>query len=336
MFKRPRLSAANRLVNAPAMLSLLFLAGACGGPEETPATQPPPEVPEVVETGLVLPAVWSTRDLGTPISNIAIAGALGSTIAVAYEDGGLQFVNLEGERMTQKADLDVNLLGDGRYLLLSGVAVTLFPGTNSAGEMKLYIHGGQLPEPLVYDLAIGQAGAIAGLCTAPPDTEADGVLRLAFWTAEHPHILHSGRIVEVGEDLVFLPDSPVAADRPITACLHGETGATVFSAPVSAAAILSKRGHSFTATLDNSGNLAISGDDGRSEPITVRNGITIRMPALPIAMAGTGDTRGGGYPGGVLVVAGEGEDGDTRVVFIDPSKLTLATFGYQIPDPRQD
>ena len=96
MFKRPHLRAAKRLVNAPSTLALLFLASACGqGPE--PADIDLPEAPiEQVEAstpeGLVLPAVWQTNDLGGPIASIAVAGQLGSAVAGAFEDGGLQFV----------------------------------------------------------------------------------------------------------------------------------------------------------------------------------------------------------------------------------------------------
>ena len=45
-------------------------------------------------------------------------------------------------------------------------------------------------------------------------------------------------------------------------------------------------------------------------------------------MAGTGDARGGGYPGGVIVVGGENEYGHHTVTYIDPSKVTLQPFGY--------
>ena len=40
-----------------------------------------------------------------------------------------------------------------------------------------------------------------------------------------------------------------------------------------------------------------------------------------------GDARGGGYPGGVIVVGGE-RGGAHMVTYIDPSKVTLEPFGY--------
>ena len=326
MFKRPRLSARNRLVNALPGLALLFIASACNGPSETPEIVPETSTAPAIVEGLTLPAVWNTGDLGSAIKSVGVAGELGSTIAVAYNDGGLQFFNFEGDRITEKADLGAAQLGDGRYLLLSGVAVTVFPGVDTAGNMKVYIHGGQLPEPLAYDLDAGVDTAIAGLCTAAPTVESDGVLRLAFWTENNPNLLNSGRIVQVGEELVFLPDEPVTADRAITACLLNETGATVHSAPILAAAKLERRGKTHIITLDSSGQYTVVDAEGGNETITIKDGISVKVPELPNDMAGTGDTRGGGYPGGILIIACEDQNGDDRLVFIDPGVLTLTAF----------
>lgn len=333
MFKRPRLSAGNRLVNALPILALLFLATSCSGPTETQVETSPDSQTDTTQSALVLPAVWNSRDLGSPIASIGVAGALGSMIAVGFEDGGLQILNFEGDRVTEKSDLGVSQLGDGHYLMLSGVPVTLFPGISQTGDMKVYIHGGQLPEPLVYDLDVAVDSQLAGLCTAAPDTADDGVMRLAFWTKTTPDTLHSGRIVQVNEELVFLPDEPVQANRTISACLLDETGATVFSAPALAAASLERRAHRHIVTLDNSGNFQLSSDGNAGETMTIRNGITVEMPLLPVDLAGTGDTRGGGYPGGVLVVAGEAPNGDHGLVFIDPSKVTLSPFGFSTQAP---
>lgn len=330
MFKRPRLSATNRLVNALPWLALLFLASACGGPGQeaanTPATPVEAAADEAQTQGLSLPAVWSTDGLDSPIANLAIAGELGSTVAVTFEDGGLQFFNFEGDLIIDKAALNAHLIADGRYLMLSGVPVTLFPGTDLEGQMKIYIHGGQLPEPLAYDLDIGQSGIVAGLCTAKPEAEIDGVLRLAFWTEEAPETLVSGRIVEVSEELVFLADEPVSSDQQITACRLDEATATVFSAPARAAVSLERRGRTTQLLLDTSGNYSVLEDAGMVKPLAVRDGITVFAPELPVDMAGTGDARSGGYPGGIIVIAGEDANGNHRIVYIDPSDLTLGAF----------
>lgn len=330
MFKRPRLSATKRLVNAGSFLALLFLSAACGGPAEQDVAAPaaPSEITtdQPQEQGRSIPAVWSTNSLAGPIADIAIAGELGSTVAVTFEDGGLQFFDFEGDLITAKADLGADLIADGRYLLLSGVPVTIFPGTNTAGEMKVFIHGGDLPAPLVYDLDIGNSDTVAGLCTAMPSAEIDGVLRLAYWTKQAPNTLVSGRMIQVEEELVFLADEPVNSDHAITACNLGETDATVFSAPARAVISLERRGRTTQLLLDTSGNYSILGEDGETEPFTVRNGITVLAPELPIGMAGTGDARAGGYPGGLFVIAGEDNNREHRIIYVDPSDITLGDF----------
>ena len=98
MFKRPHLRAAKRLVNAPSALTLLFLAAACSptdAPVDTDTSSTPIDAAETPESEeLSLPAVWQTNDLGSPINSIGVAGELGSTVAVAFLDGGLQFLDL--------------------------------------------------------------------------------------------------------------------------------------------------------------------------------------------------------------------------------------------------
>ena len=326
MFKRPRLSAPNSLVNALPALVLLFLVPACSQPADTPTTPLPDAKSGVEDTDIVLPAVWSTRDLGSPVASIALADALGSTIAVAFQNGDVQFIDFEGERITEKVASGVRKFADGRYLMMSGVPVTIFPAINLDGDIQILFHGGDLSEPISYDLDTGIEGTVVGLCTAPPQTEADGVIRIGFWTAEEPNSLQSGRIVEVDDALVFLADEPVTAESPIAACLLGETGATVFSAPARAAASLKRRGRDHVVTLDTSGNFSISTDQGPPQTLGIKDGITIRMPVLPIDMAGTGDTRSGGYPGGMIIIAGVDPEGEHLIVFVDASKLTLTPF----------
>ncbi|MEM6534443.1 MAG: hypothetical protein AAF613_02285 [Pseudomonadota bacterium] len=327
MFKRPRLRATSRLVNASFALALLFVSSGCGQSPSSPpqaaetAPEASPSVP--VEEGLILPAVWNTSELEGPVASLGIAGMLGSTIAVGFEDGGLQLFNFDGDRVTDKADLGVQEIGDGRYMLLAGAPVTLFPGIDQNGGLFAYIHGGDLPEPLPLDLKTREIGDAAGLCSAPPSVDSDGVMRLAFWTKIEPRKLMSGRLVEVGEELVYLLDDPVMADKPISACVLEETGATVFSAPAQDVVVLERNGRRHTLTLDTSGNYARLRSGEPPETLTIRDGMSVKAPEVPSAMTGTGDARGGGYTGGLVVIAGEVASGDHRAVLIDPSKITL-------------
>ena len=215
MFKRPHLRAAKRLVNAPSALILLFLAAACN-PGQEPVDPEPLEPPvESVEStepgGLTLPAVWQTNDLGSPIESIGVAGGLGSTVAVAFADGGLQFLDLEGERITDKADMGVSHIADGQFMRLQDTSVTVFPGITNDGALSLYIYGGVLEAPLPYPLDAGTTEAILGLCSGGPTFDRDGVMRIGFWTEDAPQELKPGRAVEGGESLSPLRAEPAMA-----------------------------------------------------------------------------------------------------------------------------
>lgn len=332
MFKRPHLRAAKRLVNAPSALALLFLATACSpGPEpagsdgaEAPVESADSAAPE----GLILPAVWQTKDLEFPITSVAVAGAVGSTVAVTYEDGGLQFVDLDGERVTDKADIGVAEVADGRYFLLQDTPVTVFPGITRAGDLALYIHGGELTEPLPYPLDAGTDDLIEGLCSADPVVDSDGVMRIGFWTQGERRRLHTGRIVEIGADLVLLLNDPIPAARDITACVMSEGDALVYTDPVIAAAEVNNRSKTYRFLIDDLGGYSLSNQDGAVQAFTVSDGITVRPPARPVDMAATGDARNGGYPGGVIVIGGQSANGAHMVTFIDPSRVTMEPFGY--------
>lgn len=332
MFKRPHLRAAKRLVNAPLALSLLFLVAACNPGTEAVDSEPAEPPVESVDTGdsdgLVLPAVWQTNDLGSPITSVAVAGALGSTVAVTFADGGLQFLDLEGERVTEKADIGVSEVADGRFLMLQGTPVTVFPGITSDGDLSLFLHGGELEEPLPYPLDSGTDELIEGVCSAPPRTERDGVMQIGFWTRGARRELKTGRLVEAGDNLILLLNEPVPAARDISACMLSSGDAVVYSDPAIAAVELNNRSKRYRFLLDDLGGYSLTTSDGAVQNFTVSDGITVRPPAIPVDMAGTGDARGGGYPGGVLVVGGQSANGAHMVTFIDPSRVTLEPFGY--------
>ncbi|MEM7329888.1 MAG: hypothetical protein AAF437_14180 [Pseudomonadota bacterium] len=332
MFKRPHLRAAKRLVNAPLALSLLFLATACSpGPDgdQPESADAPVDIAESTEPGgLVLPAVWQTNDLGTAIRSIGVAGELGSAVAVAYSDGGLQYLDLEGERVTDKADIGVLQIADGRFMRLQDTSVTVFPGITRDGTLALYIHGGELTEPLPYPLDAGTTSTILGLCSAGPTFERDGVMRIGFWTADAPAELKLGRVVEAGENLILLLDEPARADSNISACVLTDREDAAYSDPVRSAADLKHRNKTYRFLLDDFGGYTLITDGGEIIDFQVLDGISVRPPPNPVDMAGTGDARGGGYPGGVLVIAGETRDGVHTVTYIDPSRVTLQPFGY--------
>lgn len=339
MFKRPHLRAAKRLVNAPFALSLLFLASSCSPssePAETEPANPPIDSAESTESGgLVLPAVWQTNDLGTPIKSIGVAGELASTVAVAYTDGGLQFLDLEGERLTAKADIGAAHVGNGQFMRLQETSLTVFPGISLEGGLVLYIHGGELAEPVPLPLDAGTESAILGLCSAGPTLDRDGVMRIGFWTADAPRELKLGRVAEVGDNLILLLDEAAQAASNISSCVLTDSEDVAYSDPVLAAADLKHRNKTYRFLLDDFGGYTLVTSDGAAVDFQVLDGISVRPPQRPVDMAGTGDARSGGYPGGVLVTAGETRDGVHTVTYIDPSKVTMDPLGYA-PDAARD
>ncbi|MEM5517429.1 hypothetical protein WNY37_10730 [Henriciella sp. AS95] len=329
MFKRPRLSAQTLPVNAGIAGFLLFYAASCSGPQE-----PEPEEPSIQENSAVeqeveietatdtLPAVWSTDSLDLPVRSIGIAGGAGSTFALAYEGGGLQLFNFDGERITDIADSDVAALAEGRYALLADTPVTFFPGIDGSGDLKIWIHGGGLQEAIPYAFQIEQSGRAEGLCAAPPIAGTDALHRLAYWTAGSTTLM-VGDINESGGELVWSPTEEIETDGTIGACTFTADGVEVYDTPIMATSTLRRMGRETLLTLSDAGTLTAIFENGQSQALNIEDGITIRMPDVPTSLAATGDARGGGYPGGVIVMGGTIGSDDHRAILIDPSRITL-------------
>ena len=156
-------------------------------------------------------------------------------------------------------------------------------------------------------------------------------MRIGFWTQGDRRELKLGRLVEIGDNLILLLDEPARADRDITACVLTNSEDVAYSAPVLAALDLNNRSKNYRFILDDLGGYTLVTPSGEVLEFDVLDGITVRPPAVPTDMAGTGDARGGGYPGGVLVVSGQASTGAHTVTYIDPSKVTLEPFGYSAP-----
>ena len=91
------------------------------------------------------------------------------------------------------------------------------------------------------------------------------------------------------------------------------------------AASLNRGGYDALLSIEEGSSLRVSTDFGLTNTdIIVRDGITVIAPDQPDAMAAMGSTLSGGYPGGVIVLAGETAPGQHQAVFVDPSALTLA------------
>ena len=313
-----RLSAAFPFVNAAAGLSLLFAASACGR-QEAP-TVDPAQAP-VISGQIELPAVWSTRPLQGEIRDVALSSGSGAILAVAYDAGGLEFFDMEGERLGEPARFHLKDLADGRSASIEGAQLTIFPGVTEEGTLKAYVFGSGLLGPAQIDLPIPEERMVEGLCTG--EAGSQGLMRLAYWTISDNRTLRTGIVSQTGDELSWTEEAATEAGFPVTSCVFAYD--TLIASPRSAASASLTRGeNSALLSIEEGGQLQISTDLGMTtNEVAVRDGITITAPDSPTAVTAHGTLPAGGYPGGVVVIAGETSAGTHQVVFVDPSAITL-------------
>jgi hypothetical protein len=313
-----RLSAAFPFVNAAAGLSLLFAASACGR-QEAPAVDPA-QAP-VISGQIELPAVWSTRPLQGEVRDVALSSGSGAILAVAYDAGGLEFFDMEGERLGEPARFHLKDLADGRSASIDGAQLTIFPGVTEEGTLKAYVFGSGLLGPAQIDLPIPEERMVEGLCTGEAGTQ--GLMRLAYWTISDNRTLRTGIVSQTGDELSWTEEAATEAGFPVTSCVFAYD--TLIASPRSAASASLTRGeNSALLSIEEGGQLQISTDLGMTtNEVAVRDGITITAPDTPTAVTAHGTLPAGGYPGGVVVIAGETSEGTHQVVFVDPSAITL-------------
>lgn len=313
-----RLSAAFPFVNAAAGLSLLFAATACGRQETPTAT---PDQDPVIAGQIELPAVWSTRPLQGKVRDVALSSGSGAVLAVAYDAGGLEFFDMEGDRLGEPTRFHLKDIADGRSASIQGAQLTIFPGVTEEGTLKAYVFGAGLVAPAQIDLPIPEERMVEGLCTGEAGTQ--GLMRLAYWTISNNRVLRTGIVSQDGDELAWKEEAATEAGFPITSCVFAYD--TLVASPRSAASASLTRGdNSALLSIEEGGPLQISTDLGMTtSAISVRDGITVTAPDSPTAVTAHGSLPAGGYPGGVVVIAGETSEGTHQVVFVDPSVITL-------------
>ncbi len=312
-----RLSAAFPFVNAAAGISLLFTTAGC----DRPVTEPDDSLKTPVITGEIeLPAIWSTPPLSDTVRDVALSDGAGGLLAVAYENGGLEFFNLEGDQIGERGPFRLRAVADGRAVTIADTAITLFPAVTEAGELKAYIFGEGLLAPAQIDLPVREDRRVAGLCTG--EAGSQGLIRLAYWTISGNRELRTGLIREAGGDLVWAEEDTTDTGFAILSCTFA--GDTLLASPRSvASAALNRQQNSALISLETGGPLELSTDLGMTtNRIRLRDGITIRAPVEPTAVSASATLSAGGFPGGVIAVAGETSPGSHQVVFVDPTPIT--------------
>lgn len=312
-----RLVAASPFVNAAAGAILLFGMAACSR-QDKGSEEPPQAAP--ITTGLELPAVWATRALVGPVEDVAVSTGGGAVLAVAYQRGGLEFFNLEGEQIGVPALFRLKALADGRSTTIGDSTITLFPGITDTGELKGYVYSPGLPGPTQIDLPMKEERAVSGLCTG--NAGSQGLMRIAYWTVVNSMELTTGLLTEADGELGWVPEAASPSSIPISSCVFA--GGELVASGASDSAPLTRGDYSALLSLEDGKPLQISTDYGMTTiDVAVRDGITIDAPRNPTALTALGTLPAGGFPGGVVVLAGENAAGEHQVVFIDPSEITL-------------
>ena len=318
MFKRPRLRPVCPLVNVGLAASLIFIS-ACSGDREPPVEETPvqaaPNSSTIDPNPAKLQAVWSTSSLSAPIRDLGLSGGLNPVLASVLEEGQLQLFDLDGEQLTEPTDVGITAIGDGFAATLNELDITMFPGIGSDGSLNVYLYNHVLGAPVALDL-IPEANA-AGLCVGESATEG-ALAEIAYWSAEAPSRLMTGEVSVVDEEFQWNAGETKEAGGVLGACRIGggvydwTGGGTdlvkLENDDAEKLLVLSKSGiHEFV--------------DGTIEtPITIRDGISVRVPEPITAMSALSDVKFGGYPQGVVVVGGQ-VNGDPKLVFIEPIAL---------------
>lgn len=318
-FKRWRLVATSPVVNAGLGLALLFTAAACSKKADAPEEAAP--APEIT-SGLELPAVWATRPLEGEVASVALSGGLGGLLAVAYDRGGLQLFNMEGEIVGEPANFRISALASGHSVNIDGSSVTVFPAVTRDGKVKAYIYGEGLLAPAQVDLPVPDDRLVAGICSG--EMRSGGLMRVAYWTSVNNRVLQTGIVDTENGEFTWNSDESTFTDFPIKSCAY--TSDTLVASPrAKSAASLNRGGYDALLSIEEGKGLHVSTDFGMtSAEVRIRDGITVTAPDTPDAMAAMGSMMSGGYPGGVIVLAGETAPGRHQAVFVDPSELTLA------------
>lgn len=325
-YKRWRVVAGKGLVNAGAAALLIFLT-ACGGPSPGEEADRAPGdadmAPAPVENGLTLPAVWSTRALEGPIADIALSGGPRPMLAIAFEGRGFQLFDLGGDRLGEPIGFGLRALASGRFAEIDGAAVNVFPGIDRDGALKAYLYGDNLRAPAELDLPIDPGGDVLGLCSGPPRAGTGGLMDLGFWVAGRETDLITGTIGVTNGEFTWDEVQPLVGPSPLAACRirNAEEGPLAVFGEQLATAELDRPDGRYALTLNAAGDLLATRPGEAPQRIGLREGLSVALPTPAVAMDALGTPRDGGYPFGLIVIAGETQPGQHQVVFVDTEPL---------------
>lgn len=316
VFKRVRLRSSSALVNVMLTAAVIFLS-ACSDSEDSATDSIVPELPEVSENTVVLPAVWNTEPLHAPVTDIAFSGGSTPIMLALFEDGTAQVFDLNAERLTEPAPLDVSLVTSGIEQRFGGDTLMVFMAIDNNGAPQIVVFNSALPAPSAINLDENLNEA-KGLCVS--ETPDDGALfsfvAVIDPTTESADVNAYGNIVITEDERIdILPAPAMAASKPYIECDY-------VGSPDGKSFLLRKDDRSTELQLTPRGTVISkpnSADIG--VPVTIRDGITVQATASPVAIAGLSDARFGNYPNGIVAIAGPLASGEHRITLIEPGPL---------------
>lgn len=320
-FKRCRIVPARHLVNAALATSVLLFAACGNGSEEATA----PDAENGAQAGdLSLPAVWSTSRLSGEVADIALAGGAASALAIAYEGRGLEFFDLEAERIAEMAPLGVLKLANGAYVDIGGTQLILFPGISDENVLSAYVYAEPLIAPQRVELPIDTNGAVHGVCARQRGSSDANVIDLAYWTLVPGGGVVRGELGVDGSDFVWTQTGTLPLPNYAENCAFDGDDIVFSGEDEAVVASFIRPGVALTVTLGDDGELSASLDGASDLGLSVRDGLSVRTPSPVVAMAALGMPFGGGYPEGLIVIAGSTGDAH-QAVFVDTTLLVAAS-----------
>ena len=340
--ERARLKRMNPLVNAGSSLVLLMAISACGGQDENETK------PGVISNlPQELPVVWGSEPLPKPVVDMQLSEGAKAVLAVAYEGAGVQMFDFEGAPIGDEADLKIARFARGQTAFFDNVPLVLFPALREDGSMSVIATGDGLVAPIALDLNVGNAYPIRGLCAGSAGGAEGSLMRIGYWTLVSPRTLAVGEVTASDDGTLSFQDTVlVSSPEDISACSFDAGGAVLASGPLVrtaselasedmdfsgrfrlSAALLdlsvlrAENGASFFVGLQATGQVVVQDINGSGQALLLRPGLTVSAPEAPVAMSAIGEPRGGGYPFGVIALAGETDDGASRIVFVDTQAL---------------
>ena len=274
--------------------------------------------PEVQADTLTLPAVWATNELEGRVRDLALAGGGASTLAVVYEDRGVELFNLDAERIAPVAPLALLDISEGALVDFGDAALVMFPAVADDGSLVAVVHGDGLVGPQQVDLPIETDSEVIGLCSARPEPGSGSILQIGYWTASDWDELVLGDLSIETSEFVWTQTGILPRDEGGCVLLSGEPVTAIENGDIAA---LVRPEATYFVTLQETGALKARRRGGDDQPMGLRDGISIRAPIRPSAIAALGVPRGGGYPEGVIVLSGADSYRD-QVVFVDAGGLS--------------